>query len=105
MKKRCISMLAVMAMIFSFMPVNVLAVENLQQQISQNNVVLSAFGISIGKITNFYVNEDGNTCFAVQYDNGISETIIVLPTFNDEYSIQVDSNGINNVATINASGV
>lgn len=105
MKKRCISMLAVVAMIISFMPVNVLAVENLQQQISQNNVVLSAFGISTGKFTNFYVNEDGNTCFAVQYDNGISETIIVLPTYNDEYSIQIDSNGIKNVATINANGV
>lgn len=82
-------MLAVMAMVFSLMPVNVSAVENSRPQISQNNVVLSKFGISPEKITSSYVNEDGNSCFVVLYDNGISETITVLPTPNDEYSMTV----------------
>lgn len=83
-------MLAVMAMVFSLMPVNVSVVGNSQPQIFQNNVVLSKFGISPEKITNSYVNEDENSCFVELYDNGISETITVLPTSNDEYSIQVE---------------
>lgn len=98
-------MLAVMAMVFSLMSVNVSAVEDLQPQISPNNVVLSKFGILPEKITNSYVNEDGNSCFVVLYDNGISETVTILPTSNDEYSIQVDGNGISNVAKINSNGV
>ncbi len=105
MKKRIVSVVALMAMLFSLMPMKALAADNWQSQVYENRDVLSMFRIPTQKITNSYVDEAGNTCFVMSYDKGVTETVIILPVSGDKHSIVIEGDGIRNEATIDATGV